>query len=181
VTLKHKQPTVGNFKPKQPTVGNFLIVGALVTWAIYTQGQLLLWSSLIITGVVPGYRWPRWLRLQLSLEPGGVGGWIVHPIFLCTTMDCYWSLQNTQRVTANVTGIHDNEGSPLHILLLTPSVWVEYFLYMWPYLPWHNTTKPLTQERSYSAPGTERVFQSIYSHEHSDFKLIIHTSVCVNV
>ena len=33
-----------------------LIVGALVTWAIYTQGQLLLWSSLIITGVVPGYK-----------------------------------------------------------------------------------------------------------------------------
>jgi len=43
-----------------------MIVGALVTWAIYTQGQLLLWSSLIITGVVPGYTWPRWLRLQLS-------------------------------------------------------------------------------------------------------------------
>jgi len=35
---------------------NALIVGALVTWAIYTQGQLLLWSSLIITGVVPGYK-----------------------------------------------------------------------------------------------------------------------------
>ena len=43
-----------------------MIVGALVTWAIYTQEQLLLWSSLIITGVVPGYKWPRWLRLQLS-------------------------------------------------------------------------------------------------------------------
>ena len=28
-----------------------MIVGALVTWAIYTQGQLLLWSSLIIRGV----------------------------------------------------------------------------------------------------------------------------------
>jgi len=37
-----------------------LIVGVLVTWAIYTQGQLLLWSSLIITGVVPRY------KLQLS-------------------------------------------------------------------------------------------------------------------
>jgi len=35
---------------------NLMIVGALVTWAIYTQGQLLLWSSLIITGVVPGYK-----------------------------------------------------------------------------------------------------------------------------
>jgi len=35
---------------------NSVIVGALVTWAIYTQGQLLLWSSLIITGVVPGYK-----------------------------------------------------------------------------------------------------------------------------
>ena len=34
----------------------FMIVGALVTWAIYTQGQLLLWSSLIITGIVPGYK-----------------------------------------------------------------------------------------------------------------------------
>jgi len=34
----------------------FLIGGAWVTWAIYTQGQLLLWSSLIITGVVPGYK-----------------------------------------------------------------------------------------------------------------------------
>ena len=33
-----------------------VIVGALVTWAIYTHGQLLLWSSLIITGVVPGYK-----------------------------------------------------------------------------------------------------------------------------
>jgi len=33
-----------------------MIVGALVTWAIYTQGQLLLWSSLITTGVVPGYK-----------------------------------------------------------------------------------------------------------------------------
>jgi len=32
-----------------------LIVGALVTWAIYTQGQLL-WSRLIITRVVPGYK-----------------------------------------------------------------------------------------------------------------------------
>ena len=31
-----------------------MIVGVLVTWPIYTQGQLLLWSSLIITGVVPG-------------------------------------------------------------------------------------------------------------------------------
>jgi len=43
-----------------------MIVGVLVTWAIYTQASLLLWSSLIITGVVPGYKWPRWLRLQLS-------------------------------------------------------------------------------------------------------------------
>jgi len=33
-----------------------MIVGALVTWAIYTQGQLLLWSSLIVTGVVLGYK-----------------------------------------------------------------------------------------------------------------------------
>jgi len=55
-----------------------MIVGTVVTWAIYTQGQLLLWSSLInrsrcplgykpcdhrkiessliITGVVPGYK-----------------------------------------------------------------------------------------------------------------------------
>jgi len=36
-------------------VRGVVIVEALVTWAIYTQGQLLLWSSLIITGVVPGY------------------------------------------------------------------------------------------------------------------------------
>jgi len=43
-----------------------MMVGALVTWAIHTQGQLLLWSSLIITGLVPGYKWPRWLRLRLS-------------------------------------------------------------------------------------------------------------------
>jgi len=34
--------------------GMILIVGALVTWAIYTQEQLLLCSSLIITSVVPG-------------------------------------------------------------------------------------------------------------------------------
>jgi len=33
-----------------------MIVGALVTWAIYTQGQLLSWSSLIITGDVLGYK-----------------------------------------------------------------------------------------------------------------------------
>jgi len=41
-----------------------MIVGALVTWAIYIQGQLLLWSSLITTGVVPGYKQPRWIRQQ---------------------------------------------------------------------------------------------------------------------
>jgi len=36
-----------------PFVGTFvMIVGALVTWAIYTQGKLLLWSSLIVKGVV---------------------------------------------------------------------------------------------------------------------------------
>ena len=39
----------------------------------------------------------------------------LNPIFVC--MDCYWWLQNTQRVDANVTGIHDNGESPLHILL----------------------------------------------------------------
>jgi len=33
-----------------------MIVETLVIWAIYTQGQLLLWSSLIVTGVVPGYK-----------------------------------------------------------------------------------------------------------------------------
>jgi len=33
-----------------------VIVGALATWAIYTQGQLLLCPSLIITGVVRGYK-----------------------------------------------------------------------------------------------------------------------------
>jgi len=49
-------------------VEKVLMVGALITWAIYTQGQPLLWSSLIITGVVPGYKYPRWLRLQLSLK-----------------------------------------------------------------------------------------------------------------
>ena len=38
--------------------GTFVMIfGALVTLAICTQGQLLLWSSLITTGVVPGYRW----------------------------------------------------------------------------------------------------------------------------
>jgi len=42
-------------EPVCPFAGTFVvIVGALVTWAIYTQGQLLLWWSLIITGVVPG-------------------------------------------------------------------------------------------------------------------------------
>jgi len=35
-------------------IGSFVIVGALVTWAIYTQGQLLLWSSLILSY---GVRW----------------------------------------------------------------------------------------------------------------------------
>jgi len=44
------------FWPYSVAAYYFLIVGALVTWAIYTQGQLLLWSSLIITGVVPGYK-----------------------------------------------------------------------------------------------------------------------------
>jgi len=33
-----------------------MIVGALGTWTIYTQGQLLLWSSLIITRVVLGHK-----------------------------------------------------------------------------------------------------------------------------
>jgi len=92
-----------------------------------------------------------------------------------------WLLQNTQRVNANVTDIHDNEESPLYILLSTHSERVECFLYMGGYLPRHNTTTPLTQERSYSAAGTECVFHSLYSHEHSDFKTSIHTSVCVNV
>jgi len=32
-------------KFKSPSVCMSMIVGALVTWAIYTQGQLLLWSS----------------------------------------------------------------------------------------------------------------------------------------
>jgi len=37
--------------------GTFVvIVGALVTWTIYTQKQLLLWSSLIITRMDPGYK-----------------------------------------------------------------------------------------------------------------------------
>jgi len=54
-------------EPVCPFAGTFvMIVRVLVTWAIYTQGQLLLWSRLIITGDVPGYKWPRWLRLQLS-------------------------------------------------------------------------------------------------------------------
>jgi len=44
-------------EPVCPFAGTFvMIVGVLVTWAIYTQGQLLLWSSLIITGAVPGYK-----------------------------------------------------------------------------------------------------------------------------
>ena len=44
-------------EPVCTVAGTFvMIVGALVTWALYTQGQLLLWSSLIITGVVPGYK-----------------------------------------------------------------------------------------------------------------------------
>jgi len=38
-------------------VAVLLIVGALVTWAMYKQGQLLLWWSLIIKGVVPGLGW----------------------------------------------------------------------------------------------------------------------------
>jgi len=41
---------------ESPMCPQKMIVGALVIWAIYTQGQLLLWSSLIITGVVPGYK-----------------------------------------------------------------------------------------------------------------------------
>jgi len=36
-------------EPVCPFAGTFvMIVGALVTWAIYTQGQLLSWSSLIL-------------------------------------------------------------------------------------------------------------------------------------
>ena len=47
-------------EPVCPFAGTFvMIVRVLVTWAIYTQGQLLLWSRLIITGDVPGYKWPR--------------------------------------------------------------------------------------------------------------------------
>jgi len=42
-------------EPVYPFAGTFvMIVGALVTWAIYTQGQHN--RSLIITGVVPGYK-----------------------------------------------------------------------------------------------------------------------------
>jgi len=45
------------FFPRKFRFSRFnLIVGAFVTWDIYTQGQLLLWSNLIITGVVPGYK-----------------------------------------------------------------------------------------------------------------------------
>jgi len=34
------------------------------SWSLSHLGYL--YPSLIITGVVPGYKWPRWLRLQLS-------------------------------------------------------------------------------------------------------------------
>jgi len=54
------------------------LVGVLVTWAVYTQGQLLLWSSLIITGVVPGYKWPMWLRLQLSKQRSDLSTLVAH-------------------------------------------------------------------------------------------------------
>jgi len=44
-------------EPVCPFAGTFvMIVAGLVTWAIYTQGQLLLVVSLIIRGVVPGYK-----------------------------------------------------------------------------------------------------------------------------
>ena len=40
-----------------PFAGTFvMIVGTLVTWTIYTQGQFLLLSSLITRGVVPSYK-----------------------------------------------------------------------------------------------------------------------------
>ena len=46
---------------------------------------LLLWSILIITGVVPGCKWPRWLRLQLSLPRGSLTAelwsWLKVPTF----------------------------------------------------------------------------------------------------
>ena len=41
------------------------------------------------------------------------------------------------------------------------------FLYMWAYLPWHNTTAFRSQERSYSAFGFVCVFHRFYSHKYS--------------
>ena len=73
----------------------------------------------------------------------------------------------------------DRGESSLHILLSTHSLWVVGFLHMGPYLPRNNTTKPLTQERSYSALGTECVFHSLYSHEHSDFKIVLCVRQCL--
>ena len=79
VTLKQKQPTVGNLNQNNPL------------WVTFQHLRLSV-------GV---YRPAEW-RTGLN------------PIFLC--MDCYWWLQNTQRVNANVTDIHDNEESPLHTM-----------------------------------------------------------------
>ena len=64
-------------EPVCPLAGTFvMMVRALATWPIYTQWQLQLWSSLLTTGIVNGYKSPRWLRLQLSatLFLFGTGG-----------------------------------------------------------------------------------------------------------
>jgi len=99
-----------------------------------------------------------------------------------TLLSKFWGILvgKKQRVYANVPDIHDNEESPLHILLLTHSVEVEGFLYMWAYLPWHNTTKFRSEEQSYSTFGFGCVFHRLYSHKYNHFKKKIHTQVCAS-
>ena len=60
-TLLNHCCTLWDAKKSRP-----VMVRALATWAIYTQWQLQSWSSLITSGVVTGYKQPRWIRLHSS-------------------------------------------------------------------------------------------------------------------
>ena len=60
-----------------------IIVGALVTWAIYTQGQLLLVVSLIIRGVVPGYKIAQVTRAPTITQT-------VQNELYCSVHSCFW-------------------------------------------------------------------------------------------
>jgi len=71
-------------EPVCPFAGTFvMIVAGLVTWAIYTQGQLLLVVSLIIRGVVPGYKIAQVTRAPTITQT-------VQNELYCSVHSCFW-------------------------------------------------------------------------------------------